>query len=190
MKLILARHGETIEGEKDIILGQMGGNLSAKGKIESKKIANFIKKEKINPNLIISSDLKRAKETAQIISKILNLPINYNKLVRERSAGIIQGKKEKSIDWKNYEKKSLEYRKHLGGESFLNVKRRAEKFLKQIKNKKGTAILVSHSAFLLMLISEFYKMPIEKSLKLSLKNRIYIIDTKKRQLLKKLPLML
>ena len=181
MKLILIKHGETVEGRKDIILGQMGGNLSAKGKIESRKIANFIKKEKLNPVSIVSSDLKRAKETAKIISKILNLPIKYNKLTRERSAGITQGKKEKYIDWKTYEKKSLKYRKHLGGESFLDVKQRAKKFLNQIKNKKETIIVVSHNVFLLMLISEFYKLPIEKSLKLPLENRIYIIDTKKRQ---------
>lgn len=69
MKIIIIRHGETKEGKKGIILGQLPGTLSAKGVSEVKKIALIIKKTNLNPTLIISSDLKRAKETAKIISK-------------------------------------------------------------------------------------------------------------------------
>lgn len=135
MKLILFRHGETKEGKKNIILGKLPGNLSTKGIRESKKIATAIKKMNINPSLIISSDLKRAKDTAKIISKIIKLPIRYEKLLRERSASVVEGKNEKNIDWDTYEKKPLEIRKHKGGESFSDVKKRAKKFIKKVKLK-------------------------------------------------------
>jgi len=180
MELILLKHGETLEGKKDIILGQLGGNLSPKGKIESKKIAKVIRKrKKLKPRLIISSDLKRTKQTAQTISKMLHLPIRYDRLIRERHAGTAQGKPENKIDWELYEKKPLSRRKHLGGESFSDVKKRAKLFLKKMRKEDARAIVVSHSVFILMMVAEFYKIPIQKALKLPLENRLYIIDAKK-----------
>lgn len=179
MKLILIKHGETREGRKGVILGQLNGNLSSKGKAESRKIAVVIKNDKrLSPSRIISSDLKRTKQTAQIISKVLRLKIQYDKLIRERHAGSVQGKLAKDVNWELYEKKPLALRKHSGGESFSDVKKRAKKFLKKIKNTDDCAVVVSHSVFILMLISEFYKISIQKALKLPLHNRIYIIDNK------------
>lgn len=178
------RHGETKEGGKNIILGQLGGTLSIKGKLKIKKYIKRIKKIKIIPTLIISSDLKRAKETAEIISKNLNIPIKYEKLIRERHAGVVQGKKENKIDWKIYEKKSLLKRKHQGGENLLNVKTRVKKFLLKLKKIKKDIIVVSHNAFISMLLSEFYQISFEKILKY--KEGIFIIDTKKRDLKHKL----
>ncbi len=180
MKIIVVRHGETKEGKKGIILGQLPGTLSSKGKLEAKKIADIIEKRKLKLSLIISSNLKRAKETAEIISKKLNLPIKYEKLVKERHAGIAQGKKEKEIDWENYEKKPLLHRKHAGGESFLDVGKRAKKFIIKIKKINKNILLVSHSVFILMLISEIYKISFEKTVKKYKKHNIFILDTKKR----------
>lgn len=177
MKIIILRHGETKEGKKNIILGQLDGTLSASGKLEIKNNIKHIKETKIALTLIISSDLKRTKKTAEIISKYFDIPIKYEKLIRERHAGIAQGKKENEINWKIYEKKSLLRRKHQDGESFLNVKARARKFLSKLKNIKENIIVVSHSAFILMLLSEFYQIPFEKLLKY--KKGIFIIDTKK-----------
>ena len=171
------RHGETKEGKKNIILGQLDGTLSAKGKLKIKKYIKHIKETKIIPALIISSDLKRAKKTAEIISKNLNIPIKYEKLIRERHAGIAQGKKENEIDWEIYERKSLLKRKHQGGESFLDAKARAKKFLLKLKTAEKNIIVVSHSAFIFMLLSEFYKIPFEKLLKY--KEGFFIINTKK-----------
>lgn len=180
MKIIIIRHGETKEGKKEIILGQLQGTLSAKGKLEAKKITLIIKKANLNPTLIISSDLKRAKKTAEIISKKLNLPVKYEKILRERHAGIAQGKKEGEIDWETYKKKSLLQRKHKGGESFLDIGKRAQKFFLKIKKGDKNIIIVSHSAFILMLVSIIYKIPFKKLTKY--KNGIFIVEIEKGRL--------
>ena len=189
MKLLLIRHGETKEGKNNIILGHLPGKLTKKGKEFAKQVAKTIKKSDINPSLIISSDLFRAKNTATIISKILELPIEYEKLLRERSAGKSEGKSEKEINWKEYEKKTKLYRSHPEGESFIEVKNRAKKFLHKIKDvRHKTIIIVSHNVFLSMLISEFFKRSIEKCLKYSFDKKITIINTRKKSGVENIPL--
>jgi len=165
MTLILIRHGETKEGKKGILLGQLPGNLTGAGKQEMIAAAKKIREE-VNPEVIFSSDLKRAKDSAKILSNELGLNVVYNKLLRERSGGDAEGKTEEKINWKEYERVSLPYRKHKGGESFIDVKNRAEEFLEFLRSQKyKTVIIVSHSAFLAMLISKIKRWSIKKSLK-------------------------
>lgn len=181
MKLILIRHGETKEGKKGIILGQLPGTLSIKGKATAKQLARLIKSANINPSVIFSSDLRRAKETSEIIAKILKLPIKYDQLLRERFSGQAEGKLEKEINWKEYEKKKKPFRRHPEGESFSEVRTRAKNFIKKInKIKNKDIIVVSHSAFLSMLFSVFYKWSVEKSLKWDFSDRITILDLQKK----------
>ena len=63
MKLIITRHGETIENVKGIAMGSLPGNLSKKGKKQAKLVAKRLKN--ININAIYTSDLKRAYDTAK-----------------------------------------------------------------------------------------------------------------------------
>ncbi|MFA6136428.1 MAG: histidine phosphatase family protein [Candidatus Paceibacterota bacterium] len=58
MKLFLIRHGETEESKKGILLGHLSGRLTVRGKREMLNVAKKI--EKLNPDIIFSSDLKRA----------------------------------------------------------------------------------------------------------------------------------
>jgi len=176
MKLILIHHGETEEGKKGILLGRLPGTLSKKGKQEIKIVAQKIKKLESKPEIIFSSDLKRAEQSAKIISKILKLKIKYDTLLRERNGGIDEGKKEKEINWKLYEMTSLPYRRHINGENFIEVRNRAKKFLSKIKRSKyKNAIIVSHSAFLSMLLSHIKRWSIKKSIKYNSKNSIIIL---------------
>lgn len=180
MKLLLIRHGETIEGKKGTILGQLPGNLSVKGKKMAKAITKALKKSELSPEIILSSDLNRAKQTTEIINKELKLPVKYLKILRERHAGIAQGKKDEEISWNIYEKKPLMKRKHAGGESFTDVKARVNKFLKDLKTRKeGSILIASHNVFLILLISEMYKIPFERAKKFSFENKICIVDKKR-----------
>jgi broad specificity phosphatase PhoE len=181
MKLILVRHGETQEGKKGIVLGSLGGTLTSKGKKEAREIAQELIRKEIIPNIIISSPLKRAFDTAQIISKTIKVPVVINPLTRERSAGIIEGKNEKNIDWKLYEKKPIPIRKHRGGESFTEVYKRAEKFIQELQKhqKSRTILVISHSVFILMCIAVLKKENIEYTLKHKPKKLLTIIKIKK-----------
>ena len=87
------------------------------------------------------------------------------------------GKKESEIDWQNYELAPINERKHIGGESFQDVKARAQQFLDKLKKQpQQDLLIVSHSVFILMFLSIIKGTTIEEELKTKTKNKIFIID--------------
>lgn len=92
MRLILVRHGETIENQMGICQGQMDGTLSENGIYQAKRVAEHIKGWKLNA--IYSSDLKRATDTAtEIITFFPEIPFFQDLRIRERYFGSLQGNK-------------------------------------------------------------------------------------------------
>lgn len=184
MKIYLIRHSETIESLENIILWQLPWNLSEKWIFESKKIWKFLKENQkiFQIKKIFSSDLKRDKDTAEIINNFLDLEIKFLEILRERKSGIAEWKKENEIDWEKYEQKSLAYRKHKGWESFLEVRNKAKDFYKNIFSEKENILVVSHSVFILMFLSFFKKISIKDSLKIDIKNKIICVDLENKKI--------
>lgn len=90
MELYLVRHGETQWNIEKRFQGQKDSPLTEKGRNQIVAIAESLKG--IQFDRLISSDLGRALETSEILSKSLNLkPIIQNKLLRERNFGIFHG---------------------------------------------------------------------------------------------------
>ncbi len=139
MRLILTRHGETIENREGIIQGQLGGKLSELGTGQAKKLALRLSNEKID--VIYSSDLKRASDTAkEIIKYHPKVSVHYIKELRERDLGIFQGKKVSEIEWSEDAE---------GMEPHHSVSQRAKKILdKAYRLHHGkTVLFVAHGAF-------------------------------------------
>jgi len=190
MELILVRHGETKEGKKGILLGRMPGTLTAEGRRFANKAGRAISKFSPRPAFIVSSDLRRAKDTARIIARVIHIPLKYESLLRERNGGIAEGKKESQINWKKYEKKPLAYRYHEGGESFIDVKGRANTFLNKIrKEKRSPIVIVSHQAFLAMLLSAIFGWSYARALKFDFRDKLVVINTKNKTGVGKIPLL-
>jgi len=85
----LVRHGETDWNKKKIIQGQTDTSLNQTGEEQAKKAAE--KLQDIKFDLAFSSDLLRAKRTAEIIALEHNLEVKTTKLLRERNFGTLQG---------------------------------------------------------------------------------------------------
>lgn len=85
VNIFLVRHGESLANSKKISQGNRDRwedtSLTRKGKEQAKKVAERLMREKID--LIYSSDLKRAKETAEIINKFHNVRIKFDKRLRD-----------------------------------------------------------------------------------------------------------
>ena len=75
MTLYIVRHGQTEENLQRILQGHMPGTLTEKGKDEVRKAAELLSKEGVKFTRIVSSDLRRAMYSANIISERLHLPI-------------------------------------------------------------------------------------------------------------------
>lgn len=152
MKVYLIRHGESIGNAKGIHQGQKNDfHLSELGKEQ----ANFLKKrfENLKINAIYSSDLARARETAEILSGSKNIGPILDKRLRERDFGIIGEKGDIIKEWENFLKQQIEKginpREAIpkGGESDKNHFDRINSFFEDIKKTHGEKeiiLIVAH----------------------------------------------
>ncbi len=141
-KYYFLRHGEADHILEDLNTGwlefknpAMISRLTKKGKRQIKEAANVLKK-KGGVDLIFSSDLVRAKETATIVSEIVKTPVIYDERLREYNVGIFSGKAIK--EHKNYYKgdKLKEFSEAAPeGESLTDVKKRMMSFLLELEKK-------------------------------------------------------
>lgn len=91
MKIYIVRHGQTEENLQRILQGHMPGTLTEQGKEQVQRAAEQLSKEGVKFTRIVSIDLKRAMESAQIIADNINLPVIPMEILRERDWGKFTG---------------------------------------------------------------------------------------------------
>ncbi len=85
----LLRHGLTVWNEEKRIQGRLDSPLSEAGR---EYIQNFIPTlKRYRWQRIFASDLGRVQQTVAIINKVLNLPVSYDKRLREINWGTWEG---------------------------------------------------------------------------------------------------
>jgi len=87
-RLCIVRHGETAWNAEHRVQGQLDVPLNAIGLAQAQAISRALAQEKFD--VIYSSDLSRALQTAQPTAQILGLPVRQEKDLRERHYGIFQ----------------------------------------------------------------------------------------------------
>ncbi len=161
----LMRHGTSIANEKGIIISNpvdgvsMFGltNIGEKEVIKSAKSA--LENKLLNKDTIIfSSDFLRARETAEITSKVLGVnSIIFTKKLRERFFGNFD--KTNNSNYVTVWNKDIlnENQTHNGVESVVNVLYRVTELIKYLENnyKDKKILLVSHGDTLQILQSMF-----------------------------------
>lgn len=138
MKLILVRHGETIENKNRIVYGHLPGTLTDLGKEQAVKLAERLKHEKVD--VIFVSDLERAVDTAEFIAQFHpTVPRFYLEELRERSFDSIEGGYQK-----NFPNHSAY--KHPAAETDQSLIQRTGKFLEKISKdyREKTVLVVAH----------------------------------------------
>lgn len=88
--IYLTRHGETEWNEKKLIQGHTDIPLNKKGEKQAKELGRELKN--INFNVAFSSDLLRAKNSAEIIVAKKKINVGTIKALRERNFGRFEGK--------------------------------------------------------------------------------------------------
>jgi broad specificity phosphatase PhoE len=89
MKIYVIRHGQTEWNKNGIIQGQQDIELNETGIEQARNQIKIF--NEYNFDLIISSTLKRAQKTAQIINSEKNVDIIYDDRLRERNFGDYEG---------------------------------------------------------------------------------------------------
>ena len=93
MNLILIRHGQSEWNALNQFTGWKDPDLTAKGIEEAHNAGKIIKNLKINFDLVFTSALVRAQNTAEIILKEINQPLSTikNQALNERNYGDLAG---------------------------------------------------------------------------------------------------
>lgn len=146
MILYLVRHGETAKNKYGLVQGQTECDLSNKGIEDAKKLVPLVKDIKVD--VVISSPLKRALDTAKIITEG-KYPINTDDRIIERDWGLCEGASIDEVDtvkcWNFYE--NTDDNKIEKVQDLMN---RISEFIEDIKEKYSDkkVLIVSHSAVL------------------------------------------
>ena len=88
---IFLRHGESIGNAEGKHQGQADFELTEKGRTQARALAERWQVEKQHFDRIVSSPLMRARETAEVISGMLNTPLEFDPLWMERDNGLLAG---------------------------------------------------------------------------------------------------
>lgn len=89
-RLLLVRHGETVDNVNQIMQGLTQGELTQKGVLQAEELAQQMRDEQID--VFVSSDLKRSIDTCRIIAQSHGLPVVQTPLLRERDWGGFTGR--------------------------------------------------------------------------------------------------
>jgi broad specificity phosphatase PhoE len=148
LTLLFARHGETPDNRSLVFQGQGGRGLNALGRAQAARLAERMKL--VRPDVIVSSDLERALETATIVATACRLDIETDADLREVDVGTWTGKSYAEIEarypeewaaWSN----GLDVRRG-GGETYGELADRVERAVARvaIAHPRRRVLLVSH----------------------------------------------
>lgn len=158
--IILVRHGQTDFNKEHIMQGHSDTNLNKIGFEQAKIASDIIKKIKIDA--LYASDLKRAFQTAQIISQEIKITVTPEPLLRERTFGDLEGYTSKeatkihsNFSWESGFTDSGS--KLLGIESNIQMKKRITKLLNKLASihKNQNILLVTHGGIIWNFIEYF-----------------------------------
>lgn len=172
MKVYLVRHGtddNTVRG------GWSNHPLTAEGVKQSEKLAHRLKEYNCNAEIIYSSDLLRAKQTAEILAQHLNLKVEYESDFREVNNGDLAGMDNAVANelYPNLYWRKLEWKQHYpNGESPKEFYERVKSAWEKLINRKyKSIILVTHGGVINVI------MHLVNGVEYSNKNNMYKIGT-------------
>ena len=168
MRIYLIRHGETALNERGCYYGKTDAVLSKKGIEQAEHLKKIF--ESISFDYVVASPLVRAYNTAQILLGEREQRIFGDSRLMEQDFGIFEGMTYEELcstypeELKQWNKEFSSYRIPQG-ESFSDVRRRVEAFLKDIlsgeTSQKETMLIAAHKGTLGHLLAAMLKLPLE-----------------------------
>jgi len=138
--LYIVRHGQTDWNLNGQIQGQNDIPLNDTGRVQASDVAN--KLSRFNLEYIVSSDLSRAAETAQIIGNKLNIRVEYDARLREYDFGILTGMTRQRLD-PNSELAFFTNPTYFDAEPFADAFARIREFMESVEYNKNF-LVVTH----------------------------------------------
>lgn len=152
MKILFVRHGESVDDSEDRYGGWADFDLTEKGKHQVAEAVEKIASLNTTFEIVLTSPLKRAFTTAEIVAKQLNLSLDILEYLKERNLnGILSGLTRNEAKTK-YPKLVEAHRNW----QYVDGSERTEDFEKRVKNacdyllgmKHNSIVAVTHGLFL------------------------------------------
>jgi broad specificity phosphatase PhoE len=143
-RIIFARHGEYECNLRGVVNcdSRLPYRLTEKGEQQALALGERLCGHGIE--LILSSEFLRARQTAWLASKALNLPVVVNSLANENRVGSALEGKPVKVFLESIRERPAEMAAE-DGESFLNLKRRIHRLLNDVaRSSPETVLVVSH----------------------------------------------
>lgn len=145
MNIYLVRHGETEENKNKLYYGKLDVSLNESGRAQALKASETLRE--INFDRVYTSERSRTKETASLILNGKSNTFIIDNRINEMDFGEFEGKDYKEIQklypeeyeaWNNnWKEVSVP-----GGESYIKVYKRVEKFMEELLNQNNENVLV------------------------------------------------
>lgn len=151
MRIMLVRHAETEWNKKNCVQGWSNIGLTCYGVEQAREFGSSLVKDEWD--LIISSDLERAVQTAENMVECLDIPMKTMTELRERNYGDLEGMPQDEVK-KKYPR--LNYLADIpGGESYKSFYKRVICGFQFIENHYDNkrVIIVTHHGVLQILAS-------------------------------------
>lgn len=164
LKIYLARHGQNEDNANGILNGHRDLPLTDIGEGQALELAQKIKDVGLVFDVVLSSPLKRALRTAEIISNIneFTAPIALDVLI-ERDFGVMSGLEQSQIETlcapDIIKTEAVTYFLNPdGAETFPDLLERAGRLLEAVTNEyqDGSILLVTHGDFGKMVYAKYY----------------------------------
>lgn len=135
--LLLSRHGETLENQKNIMQGHTPGTLSPLGLEQARLLGESLMDKTID--VVVSSDLARSYDTAKIVGTKIQQEPKTTPLLREIDWGEHTGGLLTELNWENLPE---------GSETLFQLIDRATRFLNWVKREYPgkTVLAIGHGA--------------------------------------------
>lgn len=154
LKITVVRHGETDDNLNKIYAGVTDTPLNETGKKQAEEFASQLT---ATYDLVLTSPLARAKQTATIVADKLGVELIEEKLIQERDFGELEG-----LTWEQFNeqypelaaKNNPDYQVDLpGGETIEQTTARIEGFIKEFSSNYADkkVLIVTHSGIIRIL---------------------------------------
>ena len=168
-RIMLIRHGVTQWNAERRLQGQSDVNLAPDGVHQARELAIHFPFSTVDA--IYTSDLGRAKTTAEVIASKFNLEITLMPEFREINFGEWEGRKLEEVA----KEQPLEFEKFFkkpdmllikGGETFAELQSRTMAALRKIVNAHQSGnqhiVIITHGAAIRVILAQILEMPLRK----------------------------
>jgi glucosyl-3-phosphoglycerate phosphatase len=168
-RIILLRHGQTDYNVAGRMQGHLDSVLTPAGHEQAAAAAPVL--AALEPDRVISSDLRRAVDTAEVVGAACGLPVKFDVRLRETHLGLWQGRTVAEID-RSYPDAIAAWRSDPtwappGGESRVAVVARSRPVVDELDAELGdeaastTVLLVAHGGLIAGLVTGLMGLPTE-----------------------------